>query len=58
LNPSQVKISVAAQETAEVVYGSVRDHGDGNYTVSLRPTRKGAYTLSITLDGQHVARSP
>jgi len=49
---------VAAQETAEVVYGSVRDHGDGNYTVSLRPTRKGAYTLSITLDGQHVARSP
>lgn len=42
----------------EVVYGSVTDHHNGLYTVRMRPIKKGAYTLSVTLGGQSVARSP
>ena len=46
------------QRLAESVYGSVHDHGNGSYTVTMRPIKKGAYTLSVTLQGQHVASSP
>ena len=34
------------------------DHRNGLYTVRMRPVKKGTYTLSVTLGGQSVARSP
>jgi hypothetical protein len=43
---------------AEVAYGTVRDHGDGHYTGSLRPIKKGPYVLSVTIGGENVAVGP
>jgi hypothetical protein len=53
-----VRLDPSHQPFAEVVYGSVTDHHNGFYTVRMRPIKKGAYTLSVTLGGQSVARSP
>ena len=38
--------------------GRVEDHGDGTYTVSLTPEGAGHRQLTITINGQHVRRSP
>ena len=41
-----------------VVYGEVEDHGDGTYTITLTPQIAGPHQLLITMDGQHVQKSP
>ena len=42
-----------------VVSGEVEDHGDGTYTISLTPqTAAGTHQLHVTMDGQHVQKSP
>ena len=41
-----------------VISGEVEDHGDGTYTISLTPQTAGPHQLHITMDGQHVQKSP
>ena len=41
-----------------VVYGEVEDHLDGTYTITLTPQTAGPNQLVITMDGQHVQKSP
>ena len=41
-----------------VVPGTVEDHGDGTYTITLTPQTAGPHQFSITMDGQHVQKSP
>ena len=41
-----------------VVYGQVKDHRDGTYTITLTPQTAGPHQLVITMDGQHVQNSP
>ena len=41
-----------------VVTGQVNDHGDGTYTINLTPQTAGPHQLLITMDGQHVQKSP
>ena len=41
-----------------VVPGEVKDHGDGTYTITLTPQNAGPHQLFITMDGQHVQKSP
>ena len=53
-----VKLNLENSKLAEVVHGSVHDHGNGKYTVKIRPIKKGEYTLAVTLGGHHVAKSP
>ena len=41
-----------------VVSGEVEDHRDGTYTIALTPQTTGPHQLHITMDGQHVQKSP
>ena len=41
-----------------VIPGEVEDHGDGTYTITLTPHAGGPHQLLITMDGQHVQKSP
>ena len=41
-----------------VVSGDVEDHGDGTYTITLTPITAGPHQLLVTIDGQHIQRSP
>ena len=41
-----------------VIPGEVEDHGDGTYTITLTPQTAGPHQLLITMDGQHVQKSP
>ena len=41
-----------------VVPGDVEDHGDGTYAITLSPIIAGPHQLLITMDGQHVQKSP
>ena len=41
-----------------VIPGEVEDHGDGTYTINLTPQTAGPHQLLITIDGQHVQKSP
>ena len=41
-----------------VVPGEVEDHGDGTYTITLTPQTAGPHQLLITMDGQHIQKSP
>eukprot|EP00731_Ephydatia_muelleri_P009238 Em0004g1576a len=41
-----------------VVTGQVNDHGDGTYTITLTPQTAGPHQLLITMDGQHIQKSP
>eukprot|EP00731_Ephydatia_muelleri_P008879 Em0004g1217a len=41
-----------------VVPGKVEDHGDGTYTINFTPQTAGPHQLLITMDGQHVQKSP
>lgn len=41
-----------------VIPGRIEDHGDGIYTVTLIPCYIGLHQLRITMEGQHVQRSP
>ena len=41
-----------------VVPGEVEDHGDGTYTITLTPQTSGPHQLLITMDGQHIQKSP
>ena len=41
-----------------VVPGSVEDHGDGTYTITLIPQAADPHQLLITMDGEHVQGSP
>ena len=41
-----------------VVPGKVEDHGDGTYTITLTPQTAGTHQLHVTMDGQHVQKSP
>ena len=42
----------------EIVYGEVKDHGDGTYTITFTLQTAGPHQLLITMDGQHVQNSP
>ena len=53
-----VNFNLEDSKLAEVVHGSLYDYGTGNYTVTMRPIKKGNYTLAVTLGGHHVAKSP
>ena len=55
---SLVDYALGDSQLAEIVHGTVHDHGDGNYTVTMRPIKKGDYTLAVTLGSHHVAKSP
>ena len=48
----------AMLKSEEVILGEVEDHGDGTYTITLTPQAAGPHQLLITMDGQHVQRSP
>ena len=41
-----------------VVPEEVEDHEDGTYTITLTPQTAGPHQFSITMDGQHVQKSP
>eukprot|EP00731_Ephydatia_muelleri_P009373 Em0004g1711a len=41
-----------------VVPGEVEDHEDGTYTITLAPQTAGPHQLLITMDGQHIQKSP
>ena len=41
-----------------VIPGEVEDHRDGTYTITLTPQTAGPHQLLITMDGQHVQKSP
>ena len=41
-----------------VVYGEVKDKGNGTYTITLTPQTAGPHQLVITMDGQHIEGSP
>eukprot|EP00731_Ephydatia_muelleri_P009356 Em0004g1694a len=41
-----------------VVPGQVNNHGDGTYTITLTPQTAGPHQLLITMDGQHIQKSP
>ncbi|KAL5496491.1 hypothetical protein EMCRGX_G012788 [Ephydatia muelleri] len=41
-----------------VVFGEVKDHRDGTYTITLTPQTAGPHQLLITMDSQHVQNSP
>ena len=41
-----------------VVPGKVKDYRDGTYTINLTPQAAGPHQLLITMDGQHVLKSP
>ena len=41
-----------------VVPGEVEDHGNGTYTITLAPQTAGPHQLLITMDGQHIQKSP
>eukprot|EP00731_Ephydatia_muelleri_P034555 Em0065g16a len=41
-----------------VVPGTVEDHRDGTYTITLTPQTGGPHQLLITMDDQHVQKSP
>ena len=41
-----------------VVPGEVEDHGNGTYTITLTPQTAVPHQLLITMDGQHVQKSP
>ena len=41
-----------------VVPGEVEDHGDGTYTITLTTQTAGPHQLLLTMDGQHVQKSP
>ena len=41
-----------------VVPGEVEDHGNGTYTITLTPQTAGPHQLLITMDGQHIQKSP
>eukprot|EP00731_Ephydatia_muelleri_P009065 Em0004g1403a len=41
-----------------VVPGQVDDNRDGTYTITLTPQTAGPHQLLITMDGQHVQKSP
>ena len=55
----QVKAELRPKSLDEaVVPGEVDDHGDGTYTIILTPQTVGPHQLLITIDGQHVLKSP
>ena len=41
-----------------VIPGEMQDHGDGTYTITLTPQTIGPHQLLITMDGQHIQKSP
>ena len=41
-----------------VIPGEVEDHGNGTYTITLTPQTAGPHQLLLTMDGQHVQKSP
>eukprot|EP00731_Ephydatia_muelleri_P008751 Em0004g1089a len=41
-----------------VIPGEVEDHGDGTYNITLTPQTAGPHQLLITMDCQHVQKSP
>ena len=41
-----------------VVPGEVEDHGDGTYAITLIPQTAGPHQLHITMDDQHIQKSP
>ena len=53
----QVDAELLSQD-GPVVVGQVEDHGDGTYTVTLTPHTAGLHQLCITMDGQHIRKSP
>ena len=55
----QVRAELRAKShDGAVVPGEVEDHGDGTYTITLTPQTAGPHQLLITMDGQHVQKSP
>ena len=55
----QVKAELRPKSRDEaVVPGTVEDHGDGTYTIILRPKTAGSHQLLITMDGQLVQKCP
>ena len=55
----QVKAELRSMSYKETVVPSeVEDHGDGTYTFTLIPQTVGRHKLLITMDGQHVQKSP
>ena len=55
----QVKAELRPKsQDGAVIPGEVEDHGDGTYTITLTPQTAGPHQLLITMDGQHVQKSP
>ena len=50
-------VFVASLTGAADVPAAVTDEGEGIYAVAFRPTRAGAYTLSVSLGGEQIAGS-
>eukprot|EP00731_Ephydatia_muelleri_P009002 Em0004g1340a len=55
----QVKAKLRSKShDGAVVPGEVEDYRDGTYTINLTPRAAGPHQLLITMDGQHVLKSP
>lgn len=49
---------VSKRHSRLVTSGSVKDHGNGTYTVTLTPQCDGSHALNVLIDGRHVNNSP
>ena len=55
---AQVKAEMKFKHNGAVVYGEVKDHWDGTYTITLTPQTAGPHQLVVTMDGQPLQKSP
>eukprot|EP00731_Ephydatia_muelleri_P009104 Em0004g1442a len=53
-----LQVKAELSRDGAVVPGDVEDHGDGTYAITLNPIIAGPHQLLITMDGQHVQKSP
>ena len=54
----QVEAELQPMPDGYVVIGHVEDHGDGTYTVTIKPHTAGPHELRITMNHMHIDRSP
>ena len=53
-----LQVTAKLRPKPQDVPGEVEDNGDGTYTITLTPQTAGPHQLLITMEGQHVQKSP
>eukprot|EP00731_Ephydatia_muelleri_P005437 Em0002g1613a len=54
----QLKVVLKPQGAGSGVVGNVVQHRNGEYSISLNPVSSGPHLLNITMNGQHIQKSP